>query len=249
MLSKTKYRPSSGKRICLLFCFSFFILNAAFGQRGTWTWISGDSAANSNGVFGIQGIPSPSNKPPALYEPCQWTDLNGNFWLYGGESNNGTLNDLWKYNPTNNEWMWMTGTHNDNDSGNYGIQGVASSANRPPSKGWGTLSWTDLDGNLWMFGGSADNSRFSDLWKYDISINEWTWMKGPNSINQPSIYGIKGVPNTLNNPGNRCETSASWVDNSGDLWLFGGYWRYLICLDRRPHPCPSPQGATVYPHL
>src|SRR5882724_11692503 len=112
MLSKTKCQSSFGKGICLLFCFYFFIFHFAFGQGGIWTWISGDSLVNSAGVYGIQGIPSTGNHPPELYEPCEWKDKQGNFWMYGGFDTGGSdYSDLWKYNPLTNEWTWVKGSH------------------------------------------------------------------------------------------------------------------------------------------
>ena len=81
---------------------------------GEWTWISGDSTVNSNGVFGIQGIPDLNNKPPGLYQSCGITDLDGSFWLFGGANfeNDGearTFNSLWKFNAATLEWTWMKG--------------------------------------------------------------------------------------------------------------------------------------------
>jgi hypothetical protein len=46
-------------------------------------------------------------------------------------------------------------------------------------------------------------------------------MSGTNGINQNGIYGEKGIPNSNNFPGGRYE-SVSWMDNSGNMWLFGG---------------------------
>src|SRR3990170_5264762 len=55
----------------------------AFSQTpGEWTWMHGDNTPNSPGVFGTQSVPNPANNPPALYEPCEWKDNNGNFWLF-----------------------------------------------------------------------------------------------------------------------------------------------------------------------
>jgi len=130
----------------------------------------------------------------------------------------------------------MTGTAAINDPGVYGVRGVPSLANRPPSRSYGFASWSDLSGNFWFFGGynSGDNS---DLWKYDISTNLWTWMKGPNITGQAGVYGIQSIPDTANYPPSREEVTAAWTDNNGDLWLFGGYaagvllndlWRYNI---------------------
>ena len=65
-------------------------------QQGQWTWMNGDSTANSLGVYGIQGSYSANNTPPALYEACEWTDKQGNFWLFGGQDSTiaGKYGDL-----------------------------------------------------------------------------------------------------------------------------------------------------------
>ncbi|MBL0052493.1 MAG: hypothetical protein IPP29_13785 [Bacteroidetes bacterium] len=40
---------------------------------------SGSSNANAAGVYGAQGVLSVNNHPPAVYEPCEWKDKQGNF--------------------------------------------------------------------------------------------------------------------------------------------------------------------------
>jgi N-acetylneuraminic acid mutarotase len=50
---------------------------------------------------------------------------------------------------------------------------------------------------------------------------EWTWMGGSDLTNQPGVYGTKGVPALGNVPGGR-SGAATWMDASGNLWLFGG---------------------------
>ena len=62
---------------------------------------------------------------------------------------------------------------------------------------------------------------FNDLWKYNISTNQWTWMSGSNMANQPGIYGIKGVPSNSTIPSSRAY-STSWIHSENTLWLFGG---------------------------
>ena len=50
--------------------------------------------------------------------------------------------------------------------------------------------------------------------------NMWTWVSGSNTVDQ---YGIYTDPTPGNNvPGARA-LSVSWIDKSGNLWLFGGY--------------------------
>ena len=218
--------------------FTVLACHFASGQPGEWVWLHGSNLNNSLGNYGVQGVSSPLNDPTSLYEPCEWTDLNGNYWMYGGANGNlNPTNDLWKYDISTNEWTWISGTHAINDPGVYGIQGVPSPANRPPSRSWASASWADLSGNLWFFGGLNPSAQ-NDLWKYDIAANEWTWMKGSDLAMQPGVYGVQGVPALANTPGARAECAAAWVDAAGDLWFFGGYdfsasyysdlWRFNI---------------------
>ncbi len=213
-----------------------------FSQQGEWTWMNGNSAPGSTGVFGTQGTPDPNNTPPAFYEACEWTDLQGNFWLFGGYGVMGNwYNDLWKYDVTTNEWTWINGPGIPNQIGSYGTQGVPSASNIPSSRCEAFPSWTDSNGNLWLFGGhgydaTGASGKLSDLWKYDISTNEWTWMKGSNICDQTGTYGTITVSDPANCPGSRDETSCSWIVND-ELWFFGGttnggnhndLWKYNI---------------------
>jgi PKD repeat protein len=225
--------------LLLIFSLQFLFLNS-FSQPGEWTWVHGSNFSGAGGNFGVQGIPSPFNVPPALYEAIEFKDLSGNLWIYGGVGTNGVFNDLWKYDPVANEWTWMRGTNTPNDPGVYGTQGISSPLNYPPAQGYGAASWTDLNGNFWLLGGFSSFGDMNALWKYDVGTNEWTWMTGSNSLNQPGTYGTQGVPSILNTPGAREETAGAWTDNAGDLWLFGGYniglnwndlWRYHIATN------------------
>jgi PKD repeat protein len=202
---------------------TFFLLTYlnSFSQAGEWTWVKGTGIGNSTGVFGTKGIASPSNVPPGIYEGCEWTDLNGNFWLFSGMSVSGAYNALWKYDPLTNEWTWMSGSNTLNSMGNYGVQGIPSVNNEPPGLTYAVSTWTDQSNNLWLYGGSDD-----DLWKYNIGTNEWTWMKGGGQATFSSpVYGVMGVADTANTPGMRSECSTTWTINN-DLWLFGGYDPY-----------------------
>jgi hypothetical protein len=62
--------------------------------------------------------------------------------------------------------------------------------------------------------------RYNDLWKFDGE--EWVWVSGSNQYFQYGVYGIKGVPGSNNIPGARY-CGVSWIDASGNMWLFGGY--------------------------
>jgi hypothetical protein len=64
--------------------------------------------------------------------------------------------------------------------------------------------------------------------KFNPSINEWAWIKGPEIKNASGIYGVQNVPSPTNNPGTRGFGVATWVDTSGNLWLFGGWGLDII---------------------
>ncbi len=123
-------------------------------------------------------------------------------------------------------WTWIKGSSFSGSSGIFGTQGVADALNVPPGMYEG-FNWRDKDNNLWLFGGLLQGTAFenSALWKYDIATNNWTWMKGPSTFNSPGVYGTKGIPSPNNYPGARSFGGVSWVDTSGNFWMYGG-WGY-----------------------
>ena len=202
-------------------------------SNGEWTWVAGSNLgyATPKGVYGTKGKPAPDNAPGQRSFASSWVDGNGNFWLFGGEGVDpdgkiGPLNDLWKY--SNGEWTWMSGSNTLNQSGTYGTKGTAAPGNVPGARSNAT-SWTDAAGNLWLFGGAGNGGaligcvaspcELNDLWKY--SAGEWTWMGGSKQNNQAGVYGTQGIADPANFPGAR-DTAASFMDASGNLWLFGG---------------------------
>jgi len=201
-----------------------------------WTWTGGSisiaSCANGSeectnaGVYGTQGTPATGNLPGGREEATTWTDSNGNFWLFGGYGVDsagtiGSLKDLWEFDTTTKEWTWMGGSNtaqNTLGGGVYGTLGIPSATNLPNAR-VNAASWSGSNGNLWLFGGST----YNDLWELDSSTVEWTWMGGsiPSVQIVSGVYGTLGSFSLSNVPGER-ESSASWIDASGNLWLFGG---------------------------
>jgi N-acetylneuraminic acid mutarotase len=200
-----------------------------------------------SGVYGTLGAASPNNIPGGRYGADSWIDAQGNFWFFGGSGIDstgamGSLNDLWKYTPganaTPGEWTWMGGSStipspNSGQPGVYGTQGLPASANIPGGRD-AAVSWADASGNVWLFGGYGFDSAgaqgyLSDVWKYTPGANgetgQWTWMGGSSVVGrtggQPGVYGALGTLAPANIPGGRF-SSVSWIDASGNFWLFGG---------------------------
>lgn len=197
-------------------------------QNGSWVWMHGSSTNNAVANYGVQGVPSPTNEPPAMYETTELVDLQGNFWIFGGLDNNFVEQTaLWKFDPTTNMWTWMKGPSTTGQPGVYGTMGVPSPANYPGSRAWGVMSWTDAVGNLWIFGGYGYDAfgtlgALADLWKYDIATNQWTWMSGSNTSGYAGNYGTMQVTAPTNSPPGRFEAATAWTSNNGDLWMYGG---------------------------
>jgi hypothetical protein len=213
---------------------------------GNWTWVSG-TKSGSIGFYGSQGVPDPSNAPGSRRNSIGWADRAGGLWLFGGygsgETSSGPLNDLWRYDIASGIWTWMKGSKGPNQAGVYGVQGTPDAANSPGARIRMT-GWTDTSGNFWMFGGATPTDRFNDLWRYSPATGDWTWMKGPSSVNQTGNYGVQGVSAASNLPSSRsaCPVMGGVArpPASDVFWLLGGQrasafyndlWRYDVATN------------------
>jgi N-acetylneuraminic acid mutarotase len=224
---------------------------------GEWTWMSGSNVgqySEQSAVYGTLGVPAPGNIPGVRDSALSWTDTNGNLWLFGGTVSTGTqesnLNDLWKFDPAINEWGWISGSStvssncpvlgnspvpNCGRNGTYGTLGTPAAGNTPGGR-YQAANWVDSSGNFWLYGGlgfdGAGNwGALSDLWRFNPSTNQWTWMAGSSTVplngcfgcilGQPSVPGTLGVPAQGNTPGG-LSGAVTWSDKNGNLWLFGG---------------------------
>ena len=200
---------------------------------GNWTWVSGTNQTYQNGIY--TPVLTGPNKTPAFpgmrRGGTTWTDASGNLWLFGGDGKSSTiydgrLNDLWKYDPVTDLWTWESGSDASNQIGVYGTQGVADALNTPGSR-VEAVSWTDTSGNLWLFGGRGYDSTgtsvgdLNDLWKYDVTTGNWTWVSGSNLVNQAGSFGTIGTASASNVPPPK-KWAFAQTDSNGNFWLYGG---------------------------
>jgi N-acetylneuraminic acid mutarotase len=203
-----------------------------------WTWVSGDQRINRVGEYGDRGIAASTNIPGARRNAVGWTDTAGNLWLFGGRGHDqygadGYLNDLWKFDGTN--WLWIAGDNMRYEMGDYGTKGVAALSNKPGARS-GAISWIDSNGNFWLFGGhgfanvgwkeveplshiaimrNSGVGYLNDLWKFDGT--NWTWVSGDSKTFSGRAVGF----GYTESPSARID-GVSWLDQAGNLWLFGG---------------------------
>jgi N-acetylneuraminic acid mutarotase len=230
---------------------TFGVLNDLWEYQpagGTWTWVGGNKTVPDNndscwpGVYGTLGVAAAGNFPGGRQLAVAWTDSNGGFWLSGGGGcdANGIqvlLNDLWKFDPATQQWAWISGSSTDYRVGSYGTLGTPDATNVPGSR-WEATSWSDSKGNLWLFGGNGIDGAsargyLNDLWKFDTTTSEWTWISGSSTVGtdncympneecaRSSVYGTLGQAAASNVPGGR-NGSVGSVDSQGNLWLFAG---------------------------
>jgi Chitobiase/beta-hexosaminidase C-terminal domain/Bacterial Ig-like domain (group 2)/Putative Ig domain len=209
-----------------------------------WAWMGGSSTVPADnkgqpGVYGQVGVSDAANIPGGRWGANSWTDVTGNFWLFGGVGYDstgslGSLNDLWELNPSTGKWAWVSGSSTVGSGGGqpgvFGSLATPAAANVPSGRSQ-AVSWTDSNGNFWLFGGKGYDSTgtlgyFNDLWEFNPSTHEWAWMGGSGSIgcpscDKPGIYGTHGEADSANMPGGRSE-AVGWTDNGGNFWLLGG---------------------------
>jgi N-acetylneuraminic acid mutarotase len=210
--------------------------NVPVGRYGAASWT--DSSGHL-WLFGGEGVNTSGQAGPLndLWE----FNISSNEWAWmGGSSLFSCVTVVASSGPPMSET-------NCGQPGVYGTLGTPAAGNIPGSRSYAS-SWTDSSGHLWLFGGigydanvSGDNNLvfLNDLWEFNPSTNEWAWMGGsPPSTNcgttdnfgysqtycaSPSgVYGVLGTPAAGNIPGGR-EEASSWIDSSGNLWLFGGF--------------------------
>ena len=134
-----------------------------------WAWMGGSNTVGHAGVYGTLGTPASGNIPGGRSYAVNWTDASGNFWLLGG-AGNGIFNDLWEFNPSTNEWVWMGGSSTNSQPGVYGALGIPAAGNTPGAR-WFADGWTDSNGHFWLFGGlgydaNGSYNDLNDLWRY-----------------------------------------------------------------------------------
>jgi hypothetical protein len=196
-----------------------------------WTWVGGSNLANQSGIYGTLGTAAAGNIPGQRFAAVSWTDAKGNFWLFGGmywiptgpgSAVGANYSDLWEYSPSSNQWAWMSGSNQTDQVGIYGTEGIPSSSNVPSGR-FNAVSWTDSNGNLWLFGGYGASQNaggtLNDLWEY--SGGQWTWMGGGENPFETGVYGSQGAAAPGNIPGSRND-AMGWTDKNGNFWLFGG---------------------------
>lgn len=193
-----------------------------------WTYMRGDNLINSGGTYGTTGTAAITNQPGGRHGAGTGKDSSGNFVLFGGEGfpssgGSGLLNDLWKYSPTDDTWVHLSGDSTRNSLGVYGLVLVTSTTAKPGGR-LNSNVFVTSDDRVWVYGGFGrasvlGPSFLDDLFMYDGT--NWTFMKGNDAIDQAGAYATQNVEDAISRPGGRANGSV-FIDSNQDFWIFGG---------------------------
>lgn len=214
-------------------------------SSNSWTLmkINGNPPTSQPPVYGTLNVEGSQNFPGFRNSSACWTGNDGNFYLYNGTFGSTSTYgiDLWKFNTTTNNWVYIKGPGITSGGNSYDftsyekIAGLVEDENTPGGTGKFGAQWNDSEGNLWIYGiygkftNEVNNTSYSsvDLWKFNSVQKKWQWINGNENSFFKSYtgdlinYGTLNTENKRNAPGRRLD-AMSWTDSTGNLWMFGG---------------------------
>lgn len=147
---------------------------------------------------------SPSPRSHSAY----WCDsAKGILWLFGGQTSKEKFGDFWRFSFQEMQWIEVK---------------PPSNTSVVPDRCSKASAWILSSGDLHMFGGSTHSGLTSNFWQFSPKSTEWTKLSGTTGLNNcAGKYGKMGITSKNNYPGCR-EGAATWVNEQGDLLMFGG---------------------------
>ena len=174
--------------------------------------------------------------PSARSGAVAWTDIHGNAYVFGGKNSSTYYNDLWQFNGTSWSQITIGGTIPSARSGAVAWTDIHGNAyvfggfdgtyyyhdlwqfngtswsqiiilGVEPYGRSGAVAWKDNIGNYYLYGGYIYNNSQSIYW-HDL------WKFNGTSWSQITDVGI--LPNAVYG-------ATSWLDNAGNVYIFGGY--------------------------
>lgn len=208
------------------------------GRELAMTWTDSQGRRWLFGGKGFEVTHTGSDGVPGLLNDMWVWPTDFGWWTYGGwvpadlpilATNTGTATS---YSAN------TTPLQIKNAPANYGSMGAGTACGATvqnctvPGSRWGGVTWTDANGNLWLFGGQGYTSNggglLNDMWEFDLTGGpcewdattgtqtftgcEWIWQAGSQNANQLTTGAF---------PGGRWGASF-YTDSAHDLWMFGG---------------------------
>ena len=209
------------KRIFILFSATILIFShdRVFSQN-QWAFLKGhlNSTIDYNSHYSIFGEYNPLNFPSSR-EHCGSGIFNKKILIYGGDGS-GAGSDIWSYDINAKAWAIIS------NRGQYEVftDKFNESTVAHPGDRTRMASVMDKDGYFWFFGGETKDLGFhtgwSDMWKFNPTTKNWTWMGGNTSHSSSGSYNVPGTPDW---PRARYRVRG-WFDKDGNYWIYGGVY-------------------------
>jgi hypothetical protein len=183
-----------------------------------WMWKSGGSNDLSfipNLLFRTK-TPIDSVEFPNQGRASFGLDHQGNVYVLGG-SLGVPSNALIKIDRHLIDVTWIAGYWT-NRTGVYTSQGEDSPFSVPPSRP--DCGMVYFDGFIYLTAGH-------DLWRFNLSSQQFAWLYGTDIDSVYPVYGQKDFSSRWNTPGSRILVR-NWIDDRrGKLYMFGGYGKFV----------------------
>src|SRR5674476_1494547 len=133
---------------------------------------------NLSPIYGSKGVYDESNNPGGREDALTWV-YNNKLYLFGGIRGisgigDVSMSDLWEYDPSLNQWRWVSGPNTYNNSSVVGTPGVGAAGNYPGGRLGSDAKI--INDKLYLFGGWGYAAGFyhkDDLWEYDHTTGFW----------------------------------------------------------------------------
>lgn len=201
-------------------------------EENEWKFIKGREAYNQPAEFTTRNDFNESYHIGGRYDCKGWRN-DKIITLFGGYhpflSGHSKMNDVWRYDITNNSYSVLYYPEDDNDFyANYTIKGEFDAANHPGGRNSHEIVQID-DDEVLMFGGHGyiyDNQNYGQLgdwWIYSTEKMQWAYMGG-NLTNgyEEMVYGETNVYDSANTIGVK-EGMKGIKINDEEILIFGGY--------------------------
>jgi N-acetylneuraminic acid mutarotase len=183
---------------------------------GNWAWLKGHENPNFASFSSTTSLSTVYNTPSARMGNVTW-QLHDTVYIYSG--GDPRYDDLWRYVISTNTWKKLRCTDSMYQVPVYGTAGMSSPSNTPGAR-TSCSGWT-YNNKLYLFGGGNPFAAYNDLWEYDPTTNNWTWIMGSSIA---GVWGTMGVASPSNIPGPRVGSTCFAYNNK--FYLFGGQGLY-----------------------
>jgi hypothetical protein len=133
-----------------------------------------------------------------------------------------TMSDVWKYDIRNRMWTWIGGHNTTSTLTTYGTFGVESPLNRLGFRHSSQYFFHSPSSSLVVIGGQSP-SILGDIWRFNFTSEQWTWVDGSIAWNFWSKPGTKNVEAASNVMGSRYGGFAFVDPENMKIYVYGGY--------------------------